>query len=419
MKCTRPAAAVAAIVGIATIAVPAGLPGAMALAAGNRVIYLPCSVSALSNAISSAVNGEQIKLASGCRYVLRTALPDLAANMTIDGDDATIERSTAAGTPDFSDLTIDSPTSYAYVTINDLNIRNGDYQYGGGIDNYYGDLTVNGGDFSGNNSNLGGAIFNDAQLGNMANVLTVTSATFADNYASQGNGLAGGGGIMNYGTATITNCVFTRNGTAAIGGGFFNTTNATIAGSRFSDNQALAGAGLANSDEGNAVLDISGTAFIGNEASIAGGGIANTDILSVTTSQFSRNIAVSGGGLYSSESASVVDSALIGNVAAENGGGIANENDNGFGVSLTLTNTLLDGNTAGDDGGAIHSSAEGIPVPPSTVSVTGGRIEQNSALGAGGGIYNDDTVVTLSDAVVTTNSPENCVPLNTIAGCSN
>jgi hypothetical protein len=408
---------VAAVTGVGIAVTFASAP--MALAVDKQVIYLPCSVSALSKAISSAVNGETIKLARGCLYVLSTALPNVAANMTIDGDDATIERSLAAGTPDFSDLTIDSPTSYAYVTINDLNIRNGSFPFGGGgIDNYYGDLTVNGGVFADNTSDLGGAIFNDAQLGDLANVLTVTGATFARNFASQGGGIAGGGGVMNYGTATITDCVFSRNGTAAIGGGFFNTTNATLAGSSFSDNRALAGAGLANVDEGNAVLNVSASEFTANEASADGGAIANSDNLSVIRSTFSRNIAVFGAGLYNNGAASITSATLTDNSVADDGGAFANENDNGFGASLTLIDTIVDGNMAGQDGGAIVSSAEGVPEPPSTVSVTGGRIEDNSASGAGGGIYNDETVVSLSHALVTANSPDNCHPAGTITGCA-
>jgi hypothetical protein len=413
MRCAR---AVTAITGFGIAVTFVSVP--MALAANGQVINLPCSVAALSDAIASAVSGETIKLAPECLYVLDSPLPDLAANMTIDGRDATIERSSAAGTADFSDLTVNSPTSYPYVTINDLNIRNGNFPYGGGIDNYYGDLTVNGGDFSGNTSELGGAIFNDAQLGDLANVLNVTGATFADNYASQGGGLAGGGGIMNYGTATITDCAFSRNGTAAIGGGFFNTTNATLAGSTFSDNSALAGAGLANVAEGNAVLDVSETEFTANKASSDGGAIVNGDNLSVIRSTFTRNIALFGAGLYNDGSASITGAALTDNAVADDGGAIANENDNGFGASFTMVNAIVDGNLADQDGGAIVSSAEGLPEPPSTVAVTGGRIEGNSASDAGGGIYNDDTIVTLSRAVVSSNRPDNCSPTGTITGCS-
>ena len=54
------------------------------------------------------------------------------------------------------------------------------------------------------------------------------------------------------------------------------------------------------------------------------------------------------------------------------------------------------------------------------MAVSDSRISANTATSGGGGIYNDDTgTVTLTATSVTGNHPDNCEPLNTIAGCTN
>ena len=46
------------------------------------------------------------------------------------------------------------------------------------------------------------------------------------------------------------------------------------------------------------------------------------------------------------------------------------------------------------------------------------HVTGNDAAGGGGGIYTSDGSVTLNNSGVTVNTPDNCEPLGTIAGCA-
>ena len=59
-----------------------------------------------ASAMTSATAGETLRLARSCQYVLTAALPEVSQDLTIEGNGATLERSTAAGTPDFAIITV-------------------------------------------------------------------------------------------------------------------------------------------------------------------------------------------------------------------------------------------------------------------------------------------------------------------------
>src|ERR1700686_4592510 len=148
-------------------AVVAFWPGQAALAAPASSAYVPCSASALATALSAVSSGETLFLVGKCTYHLVAALPDITTNLTIVGNGATLERSYAGGTPDFTILTVDGGESSGDLTLFDVNFRNGgggsDY-YGGAIYND-GDVTVHGGSFADNYSGeYGGAIYSDGYL---------------------------------------------------------------------------------------------------------------------------------------------------------------------------------------------------------------------------------------------------------------
>ena len=54
------------------------------------------------------------------------------------------------------------------------------------------------------------------------------------------------------------------------------------------------------------------------------------------------------------------------------------------------------------------------------LTVSGSTFSGNSAANfSGGGIFNNDETVTLTQTIVAGNKPDNCEPLNSIAGCLN
>jgi hypothetical protein len=145
-----------------------------------------------------------------------------AVNLTIVGNDDTIERSAAAGTPAFGLLGVTRGSSLTLESVTLENGRTARGGSGGGISNQ-GNVTLNQCTISGDSASLlGGGIFN-------AGTLTATNCTVSGN-------VAGGGGIYNHGELTLNQC--TISGDSAIGGlgggidvqaGFAWLTNCTIA----------------------------------------------------------------------------------------------------------------------------------------------------------------------------------------------
>jgi hypothetical protein len=100
-------------------------------------------------------------------------------------------------------------------------------QYGGGILNH-GVLTVTDCDLYSNEATYGGGIYNDGTL-------TVSGSGFENNYATNGQGPDSfgssdgvGGGIYNAGTASINSCHLESNRAVDAGGGIYNAGTASI-----------------------------------------------------------------------------------------------------------------------------------------------------------------------------------------------
>jgi len=192
------------------------------------------------------------------------------------------------GTNNGRPLTITAPIN---VIIANFTIRNGATDYGGGIYNNEGTLTVINSILTGNNVNgNGGAIYD------------------------------------NNGTVTITNSTLTGNTALSSGGAIFK------------DNYGL--------------LNISKSNLTGNTAD-TGGAIAiwYFSTVTITNSTLTGNTATfNGGAIVTSGTLTITNSTLAGNTALGSGAGIYN----GYGT-LTITNSTLTGNTCNFSGSAIHS----------------------------------------------------------------
>jgi CSLREA domain-containing protein len=129
-----------------------------------------------------------------------------------------------------------------------------------------------------------------------------------------------------------------------------------------------------------------------------GGGILNWGgTLTVTNSILSGNSATWGGGIYNYNSAlTIVNSALSTNVATTSGGGIYNN-----GGTLTVTDAWFNGNSAtNENGGGIYNNSA------LTNSVTSNTFSANTATsGSGGGIFNNTgSVLTVTGSTFNTNN---------------
>lgn len=381
-----------AAVVLGALAAFAGLPAGTAQAGTG--IKVPCSgpgggaagLVAAINAANAAGSGA-ISLAPGCTYTLTAAdnggplggngLPVVTTRITIAGAHSVIARSSSQK---FRILEVDGP--------------GGNLAASG--------LTITGGDTPG----PGGGVFNKA------GTLTLTASVVTGN-ASEGGMMSAGGGIASgtigagpLGTLVLNASAVTGNTTSGDAGGILNHAGtAVLNASRVSGNTSGSGGGIA-SGPGDPNAPVSGSSLTLNgsrvdhnttaEAGSAAGGIAN-------------------GGL------AVIRGSLVDHNSASVGAGIANHG------TMTITGSLITGNTAPTDsagnagvGGGIANANFGAPPTGGSgvLTITGSKVTGNFASGSGGGIINQDGTVTLKGTQVVGNTPDNCEPPGTIAGCT-
>jgi hypothetical protein len=149
-----------------------------------------------------------------------------------------------------------------------------------------------------------------------------------------------GGGVLNFGTLTISGCTLTGN-TAYYGGAIYNGNTLTLRGCTVSSNSAsdYYGGGLYNAGNAN----VQNSTLSGNTA-YEGGGIYNAASATLTVSggALSDNRYASyGGGIYTIGTATVSGCTLSGNTASQGGGGIYNGSTQ---MELTVLNSIFSGN---------------------------------------------------------------------------
>jgi predicted outer membrane repeat protein len=415
-----------------------------ALAAPRITVAVPCSPTALTADLAQAASGETLKLAASCTYVLAAALPTITVNLTIQGNHATLERSSTTGTPEFTLLRVGGSTvdSSSMLVMNNVNISNGDP----GIWLYNGALSVKGGMFSGNAT----AIVNDLETdltvtgsrftGNTTAIvndyksdLTVTGATFTDNTGGYGGAIQAsgdalvssstftansaefGGAIATMsGTQTVSRCHFTGNIASAGGGALHNSAELTVSDSTFTSNSAGGGGAIDNFNSSNATLTVTGSRFASNSAQAAGGAIYNYDGALLTGDTFRKNSASLGGAFYNDWYATAGSDVFSRDTATSDGGALYSDQ------STIVSGSTFTADTATREGGAFYVSP---PFSGGTwgLRVTGGSIQGSRAGTDGGAIYNasgSTSSVTLTGTALARNHPDNCAPAGSVPSCT-
>jgi hypothetical protein len=211
-----------------------------------------------------------------------------AVNLTLIGNDDTIERSAAAGTPAFRLIDVAGGSS---LTLDSVTLENGlvGRASSGGDINNQGNLTLNQCTVCGGSAYVwGGGIFNFGTL-------TATDCTLSGDVAS-----AGGGGIYSHGYLTLNQCTIAGDSTYGSGGG----------------------------------VDVQGGMAWLTNSTIAENIAAEPSFVSRT-----------GGGLYLAGAATNLTNCTVSlNQAKELGGGIAVPQDT---FNVVLSNTIVAGNTDG------------------------------------------------------------------------
>ncbi|WP_461065697.1 beta strand repeat-containing protein, partial [Spirosoma horti] len=201
---------------------------------------------------------------------------------------------------------------------------------------------------------------------NIPNVNTVSfdGFTIADGYADQ----ADGGGILNGGILTVSNCVFRSNravSTGPVGGGAIanqnqlTVNNCTFAGNGSLTTSNLYGGGLIHL---GSLLVVSNSVFSENSADLTGGGmyIAGSAI-TITNCLFVGNSSPTGGAIaFQSFESNSVATIINCTFSSNQGSGRGNAISSVSGGTQKLINTTITANTGGD--GAIFNANRGAAI---------------------------------------------------------
>jgi hypothetical protein len=265
---------------------------------------------------------------------------------------------------------------------------------------------------------MSGMTFTSCQISN-GGTLTLAGVTVTRNAVANI-----GGGISNSGTLSLTDATVSGNAAAAWGGGIYNSGTLTVTDSAISGNSCnvsqpgLGGGGICNFGTVT-VTHSSITDTTSNAGHISGdggsAGISSWGTVTVIDSTISGNTAnitgdgsgdpVGGIGLPNG-TLTVIDSAISNNRAAFGGGILVGNN---IGATVQIIDSTISGNAAevtgqywgGGGGGGIL-----ILGAPTTVTLTGCTVTDNSSVGHGGGICNWDSAskVLISNTIVAGNT---------------
>jgi hypothetical protein len=218
---------------------------------------------------------------------------------------------------------------------------------------------------------------------------------------TQGSGTFGA--IQNFGTLTITNSQLVDNQSSANGGAIENFGTLSITDCTLSNNRAAQDGGAI--DHKGADLSISASQLSGNIAQ--NGGALFTAVATTATivdAQITNNRAPDstseGGGIYNGGTMTITNSLVVENHAGQRGGGIRNDSN------LTLDHVTLSRNSAQIEGGGLRDAGEartslqdvifdrnsaayggGLLTSGSRTTMQGVTFTGNVALAEGGGIF--------------------------------
>lgn len=348
---------------------------------------------------SNITGGNNVELNGSFSAPSSPPIPTVTGNVTVNGGTGD-QRQTVTG---YSDSTTGATANGPIIQVNqggNLTVEGGRYTGGygpnGGAINNIGTTTIRNSEFSnsnaairditGTNEGNGGAIYNAANATldidntafNQNGQFTYNNGTETTVTTNSGGAIYNAAdGIMNIGiNSDKENMTFTSN-VATQGGAIYNAGNATIANAKFTENKAIE-----ETEEGSG----------------RGGAIFNyTDAeMSITNSEFADNSAIDrGGAIHNEGTLTKIDSSTFtGNTSGNAGGAISNQTGlgseaEGSTATASITNSTFSQNQSGS-GGAIYNATNDNAHYPShaNLSIENTTFEANTATGDGGAVYN-------------------------------
>ena len=270
-------------------------------------------------------------------------------------------------------------------------------------------ISITGGTFSGNQAysrsvsatatasplSYGGAI--NITAADNSETSTISGATFSNNatyYDKYASGaltktiIGSGGAIYNKNaTLNIENTSFTGNKSLNGGAIYSDSANVKIDGGSFTLNEANGNGGAISAAAGTNI-EINDSTFTGNIANNSGGAIyvkatnSNKATLNINDSTISSNTVndvYGGGGMYIEATNATLDGTdVTSNTALKAGGGIYNKS---YSALVVKGDSHIDNNTANTSGGGIHNQGADTNSVTITASSVSGNTSNNSATG--------------------------------------
>lgn len=305
-------------------------------------------------ATSSGPNGGAIYLTDSTLTLTNMTLSGNTARFTSQQPPASFGRGGAI-------YSINSTLSVINSTIN-----NNTAPSGGGIDSAMGIVNISSSTIS---NNSGDGVLGRGLESTGHTLINVVNSTFNGNSGTAIAGLSG--------RTSVINTLITNNG----GGGISNDDSQailTIDRSIISNNETInfarrPGGGIIN----HGTATISNTAINNNRATGAGGGIFNTGIMNIISSAVTNNRAlVSGGGIFNAIGRLFLTNSTVSGNVADSGSGTGNNPGGGIynssnsvtpGGNLILTNSTIVNNRATGLGGGLRQDATGTVALRNTI----------------------------------------------------
>lgn len=378
------------------------LTGNTATGDGGAIWYKKGNISGCGITGNTSNNlGGGVSLSLGTSTVSDTSISNNKANdgggMYTDGNltinNCTYDSNTASGNGG-------GIISNGTVTMNSGSITNNYSGWDGGGVNSRATFNFNGGAIQNNTAYwLGGNIHVQAvdNINNKQSVFTVTSKNPISGGKAEGSG---GGGICVYGTGAkliLNDGTSVKDNTAPTGGGINgNATiemhNATISGNKATSNNG-GGIELFSDQYGTGSFKMTSGTIENNTAASEGGGFHGPNF-TMTGGTIQKNNAgtVAGGVLVNGTGACSMSGGTITNNTSTYGAGGLWVDDN---TPFTMGGGTISNNTAGGDGGGIYNDNGNITITAGTISGNKGQW--------GGGI-NDCGTVTMKGGTISGNS---------------
>ena len=264
----------------------------------------PCTtdflVWSINNANGNGPGTDTINLDPGCTYMLgvvdntidgNNGLPSITSSIVINGNGATVRRSTGAQK---AAIRLFHISQGGELILNDITLYDG--------------LGMNPPDVTIQTLNSGGAIYNNG-------ILTVNNSTLDYNRA-----MLKGGAIYNTGNLTVNNSTLKNNSVnidnapGESGGAIYNEGIAVINASTVSGNMASqSGGGIANAYGGN--LSIVSSTISGNSTTLSGiasgAAVMNGGDLSISFSTITSNAGTTSGAVFSAPDTIAIYNSII------------------------------------------------------------------------------------------------------------